>query len=129
MGKLQRLRRKNHDVIRKKEKSPFLSKIVFWGSMIWLVYIFTNYFVENNLLEKKGVCTKGVIYDKTWTKNSSFVYRFLANNREKYDGYISTRKGAKMGDTICVVYLESSPSVNRPLSFFDKGEIKCDCSK
>jgi len=55
-------------------------------------------------------------------------YKFLINGKE-YDGLVVEDKVLKIGDSICVVYIKSFPKINRPLTYFDSGEIKCDCKK
>ncbi len=100
---------------------------------LFLVYVFGGYALENILLIHYGICKKAVITDNTSTWSSRFTQQCLMYEFE-YEGktywgnsLIDASDASKVGDSICIVYLKSYPRFNRSVSFFDKGEIKCDC--
>jgi len=105
-----------------------LGKIVFIGSIIILLYALFNSIGGDILLKENGACIRGVLYKKTYGGKTkpSLGYKFFFNGKE-HTGLVVQDGILKIGDSICVVYLPSFPSVNRPVSYFDKGEIKCDC--
>lgn len=105
-----------------------IGRLVFIACMLVLVYAFFNSIVGDFFLRRKGDCTKAIIYKETFGGKTkpSLGYRFFHDGKE-YDGLVVKNGVLKIGDSICVVYLTAFPRINRPLSYFDDGEIKCDC--
>jgi len=83
---------------------------------------------KNIILEYKGVCVKSVLTKET-TKvrglRSTLVYNFWIKGKV-YSGNSNVEDLSKAGDSICVVYLDWMPSINRPLSSF--AESNCNCN-
>ena len=48
---------------------------------------------------------------------------------KKYKGSSLEEDLKKVGDKVCVIYLGNTPSINKPITYFDKREIKCNCDK
>lgn len=96
--------------------------------IIFIILFFLKTSIGNYLLEIKGSCTKSVLTNET-TKvkyhSPTLVYNFWINGKV-YDENSNVEDLSKAGDSICVVYLEWMPSINRPLSFFDE-PINCNC--
>jgi hypothetical protein len=95
---------------------------------LFLTYVFGNYFISNSLLRRGGYCTKGILVSTTLGGHSSpkFWYHFRIDGKT-YDGLVAQDGVSKLGDSICIVYWPRWPHVNRPFSFFDAGEVRCDC--
>lgn len=113
-----------------KNKRLTIGKFVFIGSIVILLYALINSIGGDIILKKNGTCIKAILYRETFGGKTkpSLGYKFLFNGKT-YDGLVVQDGVLKIGDSLCVVYLESFPSINRPVSYFDKGEIKCDCNK
>ena len=111
-------------------KKLTVGKIVFIVVILIGIYAFFNCIVADSILKNNGKCTKAILYKETYGGKTkpSLGYKFLINGKE-YDGLVVEDKVLKIGDSICVVYIESFPKINRPLTYFDSGEIKCDCKK
>lgn len=97
----------------------------------WVLYIIVRTHVGNALLKKEGKCskailTKNIIYSRNQVYNLEYEFTYKG---ETYTGNSLEVDEKKVGDSICVIYLESYPSINRPIKYFDEGEIKCDCSQ
>lgn len=84
------------------------------------------------LLKSNGKCIKAILMPELtslthrYTK-ASLVYEFSYNGKT-YSGNSLVKDTSRIGDSVCVVYLPSFPSINRPLIYFQSGEIKCECS-
>jgi hypothetical protein len=106
----------------------WVARIFFWGLVSFLFLVFARYFIVNALLKESGKCIKGVLYGETYGVKTgySLKYRFYINSK-RYTGFIKEDESVKIGDSICVVYIEVFPSENRPIQFFDNGQIKCNC--
>ena len=108
-------------------------KVYLYCFLLFLTCIFGNYFLENILLVNYGICRKAVLTSNYSTWSSRYTQKCLMYEFE-YEGktywgnsLIDASEESKVGDSICIVYLKSYPRYNRSVSFFDKGEIKCDC--
>jgi hypothetical protein len=104
-------------------------KIIFIISIIFIVYVFVRSIIEVQLLKHYGVCKKGIITDVRLTSPHSkpdFMYKFEYKG-EVYKGHSSTDDESQKWDSICIVFLESYPSIQRPITFFSYGETKCNC--
>jgi hypothetical protein len=85
--------------------------------------------IEIQLLKHYGVCKKGIITDVRLTSRHTkpdLMYRFEYKG-ETYKGHSSTDNENQIWDSICIVFLESYPSIQRPITFFDYGDTKCNC--
>ncbi|KAF2327389.1 hypothetical protein [Flavobacterium daemonense] len=102
----------------------------------WLGYTFILFFIlffskiaiGNLLLKSQGICTKSILTNelsKIRGHKPTLVYNFWLNGK-RYDGNSNIEELNKVGDSICVVYLKWMPSINRPISFFEK-PINCNC--
>jgi len=111
-------------------KQLTLGKFIFVGSILILLYALINSVGGDIVLKKRGICIKAILYRETYGGKTkpSYGYKFLFNGKI-YDGLVVQDGVLKINDSICVVYLESFPNINRPITYFDKGEIKCDCNK
>ena len=81
------------------------------------------------ILKSSCTCIKALLITKTSRvryAKATLYYRFILGN-ETYEGNSLVEDLSKVGDSVCIVYLESLPSINRPISYFKKGEIKCNC--
>jgi hypothetical protein len=96
--------------------------------MLVLVYAFFNLIIGDFLLKRKGDCAKAIIYKETFGGKTkpSLGYRFFHDGKN-YNGLVVQDGVLKIGDSICVIYLDAFPRVNRPVTYFDAGEIKCGC--
>jgi len=84
----------------------------------------------NLALKKYGVCTKGVLTGESIRhRGGDYFQKYQVYiNSEEYTGNSNEEyERARIGDSICVVYLESLPIMNRAVKYFDEGEIKCGC--
>jgi len=100
---------------------------------LFFSYHIITYLLENVLLINYGICRKAVITNNESTWSSRFtqqclMYEFKCNGKSYWgNSLIDASDKSKIGDSICIVFLKSYPRYNRSVSFFDKGEIKCDC--
>ena len=104
-------------------------KIIFYICIIFVCYVFTRYFIEVQLLKHYGICKKGIITDVRLTSRyttPSLMYKFEYKG-ETYKGPALTDDENQIGDSICMVFLVSYPTIRRPITFFDYGETKCNC--
>ena len=107
-------------------------KLLFFIVIVtWLSYILLRTTIGNIALKNFGKCTVSVLKNEIvyvrYHKNTLY-YEFNYENKI-YKGNSLEEDLTKVGDSVCVVYLESFPGINRPVKYFDKGEIKCDCKK
>lgn len=107
-----------------------LKKIIIIICGLVILYVLFNSIIADIFLRRTGKCIKAYIYTETiGTRTSADLgFRFSINN-EVYKGLMPVDKVLKVGDSICIVYLESFPSVNRPLRYFESGEARCNCGK
>ena len=110
-----------------------IGKALIIACVLYIIYAVIGTMVKVSFLKKNGKCIKGVLipemtsFTHRYTK-ASLVYEFTIEGKT-YTGNSLEKNTSKVGDSVCLVYLESFPSINRPLTYFDKGEIKCDCNK
>jgi hypothetical protein len=106
-------------------------EIFFILCVLFIAYAILGTIVKVSLLKNKGKCIKGVLIPEL----SSFAHRFtkaaliyeFTYEGKIYSGNSLEEDESKIGDSVCVVYLPSFPSINRPVIYFDPGEIKCEC--
>jgi hypothetical protein len=104
-------------------------KIIFIICIIFTCYVLIRYFIEVQLLIHYGICKKGIITNIRLTSphtKPDLMYRFEYKG-ETYEWPALTDDESKIGDSICIVFLESYPSIQRPITFFDYGDTKCNC--
>ncbi len=104
---------------------------VFIILCLWVVYLILITVIGNLLLKNSGRCIKGVLLkqqSRTSNHKPDLYYEF-AYNGKAYKGNSQEEDLSKVGDSVCIVYLKSFPSINRAVKYFDTGEIKCDCTK
>ncbi len=102
---------------------------MFTISILVIIYVFTREFIEVQLLKHYGICKKGIITDVRLTLPHSkpdLMYKFEYKG-EIYKGHSSTDDETQIWDSICIVFLESHPSIQRPITYFDYGDTKCNC--
>lgn len=110
-----------------------IGKYLFIACVLFIAYALLGALVKVSLLKSKGKCIKAILIPELtsfvhrYTK-ASLVYEFTYEGKT-YSGNSLEKDISKVGDSVCVVYLPSFPSINRPLTYFDSGEIKCDCNK
>ena len=112
---------------------------------MWYCYILSFYLLRNvsilyaiigtlvkvELLKGYGKCRKAIItsdlssYAHRYTK-AYLMYEFNSSGKI-YNGNSLINDTSKIGDSICIIYFEAIPSINRPITYFDEGEIKCNC--
>ena len=115
----------------KQVRATKMEKIIKFFGYIFISF-FIIYFLKtgigNYLLGKVGICKNAFLTNEVNHFRShpdALVYNFWINGKV-YDGNSNVEDLSKAGDSICVVYLEWMPSINRPLSFFDE-PINCNC--
>lgn len=99
---------------------------------VLLILSVYNSIIIPKLLKDYSTCIKAKVNDNYYAGRylgRRISYSFIFNNQEYAESFKVTEetKNLLIGDSICVVFLEFYPSINRPLSFFDEGEIKCNC--
>ena len=96
---------------------------------IALYYIGRNSVFTPYILKKSPTCVKAKIYKNFYPGSRigrRFAYVFTYNNND-YFGDMDEEGDLKIGDSICVVFWEQYPEINRPLRRFKEDEIKCGC--
>lgn len=112
----------------KQKPTPRFQSAILIIVIIILLYAFVNSVIADILIKKNGQCIKAYIYkENPGTRTSpDFSYRFLVDCKT-YKGVMSIVGNNKVGDSVCIVYFITHPDFNRPISYFDKGKINCDC--
>ncbi len=115
----------------KKKKSFKIDNFRKWLGYIFILF-FTLFFLKiaigNFLLKNQGICIKSILTNElleTRSHKPTLIYNFWLNGK-KYDGNSNIEELNKVGDSISIVYLKWMPSINRPISFFEK-PINCNC--
>lgn len=111
--------------------SKIFKKVIFIIAVIYLLYAIIGTLVKVELLKGYGKCRKAIITSDL----SSFAHRYTKAHLmyefnycgKTYSGNSLINDTSKIGDSICIVYFETFPSVNRPITYFNEGEIKCNC--
>jgi hypothetical protein len=109
----------------------YIGKVLVIACILLFVYAFLSAFIKTAILKRSGICIEAVLISEMsssthrYTK-ASLMYQFTVEG-EVYKGNSLVNDVSKVGDTVCVVYLKSFPSINRPLIFFDKNEVDCNC--
>lgn len=93
-----------------------------------IVYMLIKPGLGNIALKYYGKCSKAVLINETIQlryQKPLLLYQFNVLD-EFYKGNSSIEDLSKSGDSICIVYLNYLPSINRPISFFEE-PINCNC--
>jgi hypothetical protein len=114
-----------------REKTNNKLVILFFAAFFsWIIYLAGSTFIENHLLKNEGKCGKAIL--------TNFVIH--AHNLQRTLQYEFTYKGktytgdsleddlTKAGDSVCIIYLESYPGMNRAVKYFDGDKLPCNCS-
>ncbi|MBS1600835.1 MAG: hypothetical protein JST75_21625 [Bacteroidetes bacterium] len=108
-----------------------IGKYLFLACVLFIVYALLGTVIKVSLLKAKGKCTKGVLipelssFAHRYTK-ASLVYEFTYEGKT-YSGNSLEKDTSKVGDSVCIVYLPSFPSISRPMTYFNTGDINCSC--
>ena len=107
-----------------------IGRVIFFGSILIILYAFFNSIIIDKILRMKGKCTQAYIYEETLggKTRQALRYKFFLKGNIYY-GLAKEDGVIKVGDSICIVYLDLFPNKNRPSKYFDSGEIKCNCNK
>jgi hypothetical protein len=110
-----------------------IGKVLLIASLFILTYATLGVYIQNQLLKHNGVCRKACITSdlSSWTKrytNMNYLYEFSFEGKVYRGNSLIHDNPSKIGDSICVVFLESFPSINRPLSYFGEGSVNCNCN-
>ena len=93
-----------------------------------LYAIFNSVIVDLLLRNSTTGCIKAKIFARSTGKTSYPLLNYsFSYKSEEYTGVISEKSGLKINDSLCVVFLEAYPNINRPKTYFEEEEIKCDC--
>ena len=107
-----------------------IGKFLLIACVLYIIYAILGTMIKISFLKKDGKCIEAVLipeltsFTHRYTK-ASLVYKFTIDGKD-YTGNSLEKNTSKIGDSVCVVYLPSFPSINRALTYFDKEEIKCD---
>lgn len=81
------------------------------------------------LLKKDGVCIKGILTSdiiRVRYHKGELKYKVTIGNKS-YEGNSLESDKSKVGDSVCIIYLESRPAINKPLKYFKNMKLNCDC--
>lgn len=96
-------------------KKKYIAILVIVGGIFYSLY--HSLITDLLLMNGKTMCTKAIIEERITGKTSYPVlrYRFYYQG-QTYIGFASETLGLDISDTINIVFLESNPSMNRPLN-------------
>lgn len=109
----------------------FLKKYSWIVAIFVMIYILGGTFISDSLLKIYGKCGKGILLNETIRvrySKADLYYNFYYRDKT-YKGNSLEENLAKAGDSVCVVYLPSFPSINRAWKYFNKEKVKCDCDQ
>lgn len=109
-----------------------IGKVLLFASLFILLYATLGIYTQNKILKHYGICQKAHITSdlSTWTNrytNMNYLYEFSFKGKVYRGNSLIHDNPSKIGDSICVVFLKSFPRINRPLSYFNKGDVNCNC--
>ena len=93
----------------------------------WLGWVLLKTILGNVLLKDNGVCVKALLINeqnRVRSHKATLLYQFMYKNKV-YEGNSLEEDLTKVGDSVCIVYLQSFPSINRPVKYFG-GKIICN---
>jgi hypothetical protein len=116
---------------RKNSKSTIRKILSLWPILI-LFSIFAYTSIANFVVKHFGICKKALITSdlSTWSSrytNMNYLYEFSYKGKVYCGNSLIHDDPSKVGDSICVVFLEFYPRINRPLSYFKDGDVHCKC--
>ena len=113
-----------------KKNKQIIGRFILWGCLCIFLYAILNSFVADILLKKRGSCHTAIINKDVYGNRTgpSLGYKFFLDGKIYY-GAMFENGILKIGDSVCIVYLPLFPSINRPITYFDNGEIKCSCNQ
>lgn len=113
-------------IIRKGNKIQIWVTVVILGGAF--LFIITASFTDL-LLKKQGKCAKGVLTDQRYyvKRGPDCLYYHFTYDGVTYSGNSQEEDFSRAGDSICVVYLEYFPGINRAMKYFEEGKILCQC--
>jgi hypothetical protein len=103
--------------------------LIFIGIMGWISYIFLKTIIGNALLKNGGKCIAAVLINeqnRVRSHRATLLYEFKYNGNS-YKGNSLEEDLTKIGDSVCVIYLESFPGINRPIKYFNNETVTCSC--
>jgi hypothetical protein len=96
---------------------------------IGVIGLMINDWRKDYLLKTVGKCSKGILTDheiRHKTQPTTLYYEFKYNGiTYMEDSYVTDL--TKAGDSLCVVYLEDDPGINKALNRIDEDSRPCDC--
>lgn len=110
-----------------------IGKYFLIACVLFIAYALFGAMIKVAVLKANGKCIKAVLipemtsFTHRYTK-AYLVYQFTYEGKT-YSGNSLEKDTSKVGDSVCVVYLPTFPGVNRPVRYFDSGEVKCSCEK
>ncbi len=109
-----------------------LGGLVFVIPIIYLSYeAIDNSLIAPYRIKTNPICVNAVIYKEFYPGSHygpMLKYSFNWSGKNYYGSVLKKlSKKANVGDTICVVFAATDPSINKPFSSFDNGEIQCNC--
>jgi hypothetical protein len=99
----------------------FLKNILGIIAVCWLLYTLFENAITNYRLEKNGIYTKAIVYEKKnvgaqGTISTRYYFNYKNN---KYYGASEWDDKVVIGDSIIVFFLESDPNINRSNSLLE----------
>lgn len=106
-----------------------LRAMIFWILITIGVLFILRSIVGDVLLKRNGKCTTAFLINdiiRTKSQKATLLYEFAINGNT-YNGNSLEEDLTSIGHSVCIVYLESFPSINKPLKYFEGEKIKCNC--
>ena len=124
--------------MRKKNKVSNIKNLLGW--LVFLIpIVYLSYKAINSSLiapyriKTNPVCVNAIVYKEFYPGSHygpTLKYFFIWADKKYYGSVLKKlSKKTNIGDTICVVFAALDPNVNKPLSYFDNGDIKCNCKQ
>lgn len=118
-------------MVNKEHIKRLIGRVLVLGSLMYLGYAVLGTMVKDFLIIRSGKCTKGVLIPEVTSvthryTTATLLYQFTYNGKV-YSGNSLEKNSSLVGDSICVVFLESFPGINRQMNYFDKKKLHCDC--
>ncbi|NRF38186.1 hypothetical protein HQN83_05640 [Pedobacter sp. LMG 31643] len=107
-----------------------MKKILLTLIIMYVLYDVIGPFIGDFFLKRNGVCTKAILTSATVRvryHKGELKYHFIVNG-VTYEGNSLESDKSRVGDSICVIYMESKVSTNRPVKYFNDSHLpKCNC--
>ena len=97
--------------------------------LTYLFYIILKPGIEDVLLKNFGKCISAdFINDGVRVRyhKKEFKYKFFYAGDYYAGNSLETDEG-KVGSKVCVLFLKTLPSINRPLKYFNDSKKQCEC--